>query len=415
MKVTLINHSDIIGGASTVTLRLLDALRKEGVDARLIVKSISGPERSDVISAFGTSRAVRRAFLGERLRIFAANGLNRKLLFKVSLADRGLPLWEHPWVKDADLVALNWFNQGFLSLDGIARIAALGKPIVWTMHDMWAMTGICHHAGDCRRYQTRCGECPFLGRPHHTHDLSTKFFDRKKALYDSISINFVAVSRWLASCASRSALLGGRSVEVIHNAFPLDRYTTVPRSSRTALGLPDDGSRLAVMCAARLDDSIKDLPAAIEALNAYRGAEPLTAVFCGDIRRPQLLDSLKIPYVHLGNIADPDRLADIYAHCSVVLSSSKFESLPSTLIEGMAAGAVPVGFGGDGRDEIIDHLSTGYLVRKGDIADMARGIEWAIKSGISRERLHAAAEARFAAEANAKKYIVLFNRLLSAK
>ena len=394
-----------------VSLRLLDALRAQGIDARMIVKQAKGAPRG-AISAIGGGLATKAAFIGERLRIFAANGLNRSTLFKVSTADRGLPVHRHPWIADADIVALNWFNQGMMSLDEIKRIADMGKPIVWTLHDMWAMTGICHHAGDCNRFMTHCGRCPFLGRPRHNHDLSTKIFDRKKKLYDTVDINFVAVSRWLAGRAAQSALLGNRHVEVINNAFPLDRYPTVPSMSRRELGLPDDGSRLAIMCAARLDDSIKNLPAAIEALNLYDGPQPLTAVFCGDIRHPGLLESLKTPYVALGNITDADRLAQIYAHCDVVLSSSSFESLPSTLIEGMAAGAVPVGFGGDGRDEIIDHLSTGYLARKDDPADMAAGIKWAISSDISRESQHKAASKRFDSAFIARRYIDLFNKIL---
>ena len=414
MKVTLVNHSDIVGGASVVSLRLLEALRQQGVDARMIVKVASGPE-NEFISALGDGFATKAAFLGERLRIFAANGFDRSTLFKVSTADRGLAVNRHPWIIDADIVALNWFNQGMMSLNEIRRIAALGKPIVWTMHDMWAMTGICHHAGGCERYRSRCGECPFLGKPHRRHDLSTKIFDKKMSLYNDVDINFVAVSRWLAACAAKSALLGNRHVEVINNAFPVQLYATSPKMSRKALGLPDDGSRLVVMCAARLDDSIKDLPAAIEALNLYKGSEPLTAVFCGNIRNRALLDGLKIPYVWLGNISDPARLAEIYAHCDAVLSSSRFESLPSTLIEGMAAGAAAIGFGGDGRDEIIDHLSTGYLARKDDVADFARGIEWAVATRPDRGSQHLAAAERFDAPIIAEQYIKLFQRILSEK
>lgn len=411
MKVTLVNHSDIVGGASIVSLRLLSALRAEGVDARMIVKHAKG-EPDEFITPIGGGLNDKAAFLGERLRIFAANGFNRAWLFKVSIADRGMSVHRHPWIADADIVALNWFNQGMMSLDEIRKIAALGKPIVWTMHDMWPMTGICHHAGDCQRYRSRCGECPFLGRPYRRHDLSTKIFDRKQKLYGDVDINFVAVSRWLAARAKQSALLGNQKVEVINNGFPLDRYDTKPRRSRTELGLPDDGNKLVVMCAARLDDTIKDLPSAIAALNICGKEGGVTAVFCGDIRQPQLFDMLKIPYVHLGNITDADRLADIYAHCAAVLSSSQFESLPSTLIEGMAAGVVPVGFGGDGRDEIIDHLATGYLARKGDIDDFAAGIRWALTAGISREAQHKAAAAHFDAHIIARRYIDLFKRIL---
>lgn len=414
MKVTLINHSDIVGGASIVSLRLLDALIAEGIDARMIVKRAKGPAHS-AITEIGGGLNDKAAFFGERFRIFMANGFSRDRLFKVSTADRGLSVADHPWIADADVVVLNWFNQGMMSLDEVRRIGDTGRPVVWTMHDMWPMTGICHHAGDCKKYMSVCGNCPFLAPSGPVRDLSTRIFHHKRLLYDEMPISFVAVSHWLAGRAAQSSLLGGRSVEVINNAFPVDRYPVVPRRSRKALGLPDDGSQLAVMCAARLDDTIKNLPAAIDALNLYDGPEPLTAVFCGDIRHPQMLDALRVPYVRLGNIADPVRLADIYASSSVVLSSSTFESLPTTLIEGMASGAVPVGFGGDGRDEIIDHLSTGYLARRGDAVDMARGIKWALEGHVSRQALHDVAASRYDSRIIARKYIDLFNRVISDK
>ena len=76
------------------------------------------------------------AFLRERLGIFLANGFNRRDLFKVSTARYGVDVLSHPWLKEADVVCLNWINQGMLSLSAIRAIADMGKKIIWTMHDM---------------------------------------------------------------------------------------------------------------------------------------------------------------------------------------------------------------------------------------------------------------------------------------
>ena len=73
MKITLVNHSDIVGGASMVSLRLLDALRAQGIDARMIVKQAKGAPRG-AISAIGGGLATKAAFIGERLRIFLFGG-----------------------------------------------------------------------------------------------------------------------------------------------------------------------------------------------------------------------------------------------------------------------------------------------------------------------------------------------------
>ena len=416
MKVTIVNHSDVVGGASMVSLRLMEALQAEGVDARMLVMKQSGPKRAD-IAEVGTPLRKKLCFLREHLHIFLDNGFSRENLFKVSTGECGLPLHRHPWIADADVVLLSWINQGMLSFDEIRRIALTGKAVAWMMHDMWPMTGICHHAGVCEAFRRECGYCSFLGRTAARNDLSHKVFVRKQRLYSSLPkpIMFVAVSDWLARKARESALLGSQPLSVIYNPFPVRLYRLEPRRSREELGLPPADRKLIVMCAARLDNFIKDLPSAVKALNILNDRMPgkAAAVFVGEIRRPEILDALRMPYCHLGNVSDQDCLRDIYAHSDAVISSSSFETLASTLIEGMAAGAVPVSFGGDGRDDIISHNVDGYLAAKGDCNDLAEGLYQALSGAFSREELHRSAERRFSDKVVALKYIDLFKSLIN--
>ena len=66
-KVVLVNHSDTLGGAAIVTFRLMQALRKEGVDARMVVYTKTSSEEN--ISNI-SSRFVRGlAFCMERLKL----------------------------------------------------------------------------------------------------------------------------------------------------------------------------------------------------------------------------------------------------------------------------------------------------------------------------------------------------------
>lgn len=406
-KVVFINHSDTRGGASVVTYRLMKALRANGVDARMIVMhKASGNTHVDVAEPAWRRKA---AFLAEHAEIFARNGFSRENLFRISTARFGMPLHDHPWVREADAVGLAWINQGMLSLKEIERIAALGKPVVWTMHDMWNLTGVCHHAGECMRWTEECGNCPLIWNGRLTSDLSTAVFRRKKALYGRVPLRFVAVSSWLADKCRRSALLAGADLHVIPNAFPVDDFRTSTTVSRMDLGLPESGP-LIVMGAARLDDPVKNLPLAVETLNAV-SAPGAKAVFYGDIRNPEILSSLKMPHVWLGTIADRRRLAAIYARASVVLSTSLYETLPGTLIEGMAAGAVPVTTGRGGQRDIVDHGTTGFIADSDDPALLASYIDRALTAPPSRESLHRAVAEKFSADAVAKKYIeILFSQ-----
>lgn len=413
MKVVLINHSDTLGGASVVTFRLMEALRREGVDARMLVVS----KRSDspwVEQAAPHWRA-RLPFLAEHLRIFSRNGLNRSDLFKVSIATDGLPLHRHPLVREADAVIFNWVNQGMLSFSEIRRIAA-AKPTLWTMHDMWNITGVCHHSGDCTRYQSCCRRCPLLHRCAGDNDLSARTFARKQVLYAASDIRFVAVSNWLADKARCSALTADAAVEMIPNAFDIDALSRPASISREQLGLPPTG-RIVLMCAARLDDPVKDLPAAIDALNLLVDTDAVAALV-GDIRYPEVLQTLRLPFVHLGSIYDKDRLQSVMAHSSVVLSSSRYESFGATLLEGQAAGVTPVGFVHDGRADIITDGVTGYaagIFRSPDTsADITRplgeALRLALEQPIGREALLAAAN-RYSYHTIATRYINLLGAL----
>ncbi len=417
LKVTLISHSDALGGASIVTFRLMQALRRAGVDARMLVFFKTGKDENiDVVCGRGC-RA--RRFILERLHIFMHNGLNRKDLFKVSVANTGIDLHNHPWVKDADVIALNWINQGMLSLKGIHNICHLGKPVIWTMHDMWCLTGICHHAYECSNYKQQCGNCQYLHNGMSKNDLSRKTWNNKKKLYDNTNIHFVAVSNWLAEKCRESSLLKDKPLSVIHNAFPIDSFFTRPTATVKSFNL-DYSRDIILMGAARLDDSIKGFEYAIDAFNHLADNHPEIAKNCtvalfGDIRDASLLDKIRLDYRYLGRINEPDMLRQLYASSKVVVSTSLYETLPGTLIEGQAAGCVPVSFDHGGQKDIIEHKVNGYIADYKSHKSIADGIVWALKNAPEREALHQSVHDKFASNVIAQQYIDLFSSLMQNK
>lgn len=414
MKVVFINHSDSRGGASVVTMRLLNALTSLGVDARMIVTHKSGT--SPRVDCVGPRWRVKATFLAEHAEIFVRDGFNRDDVFKISTARFGLTLARHPWVKDADVVVLNWINQGMLSLKGIREIARLGKPIVWTMHDRWNMTGVCHYTAGCERWRDVCGNCPLIRNGKSPRDLSTAVFNRKKKLYEDVPIHFVGVSNRLAELARESALMGDARLTVIPNAFPIDRFTPSNSTGRVTPGLPED-RRLITMGAARLDDPVKDLPLAIESLNRVT-TEGIHAVLFGDLRDTSLLDSLKIPYTWLGPV-DNDRVQALMAHSDIVLSTSVWETLSGTLVEGIASGAAGVATDNGGQSDIITDGVTGYLANDRNPETIAGLIDRALStfdfSHEGRLARHAEMSRRFSASTIARRYLDLFRSLTLSK
>lgn len=138
MNVLLVNTSERTGGAAIAASRLMHALNRHGVNARMIVRQKRG-----------------FPFYWERMVIWLHNRLSRRMLWYVDIANAGTDITLLPAFREADVIHLHWVNQGFLSLEVIDRILHSGKRIVWTMHDQWPYTAICHHSRDCRRFQTR--------------------------------------------------------------------------------------------------------------------------------------------------------------------------------------------------------------------------------------------------------------------
>jgi len=410
MKVVLINHSDSLGGASVVTYRLMEALRSAGVDARMLVTHSTTD--SPYVTSAASAIQRRIPFLKEHLRIFARNGLSRRDLFKVSIASDGLPLSRHPLITEADAVILNWINQGMLSLDEISRIAAI-KPVIWIMHDMWNVTSLCHHAGQCDRYTTRCHDCPLLHRAAGPRDLSYTTFGRKQKLYDTAGITFVAVSSWLEQKARSSALTGHMRIEMIPNTFDASLFSRPARFTRAALRLPDD-KKIILFCAARIDDPVKNLPLAIDALNllADTRSSDSIAVFVGNCRNAGALAGLKLPHIHIPLVSDPERMRSYMAHAQVVLSTSHYESFGATLLEGQASGAVPVGLVHDGRADIITDGVSGFAATP-EAASVADAIDRALCRPIPADHLRHAAS-KFDYSNIAQRYINLLSDLISA-
>ena len=147
MRVLIINTAERIGGAAIAANRLMEALKNNGIKAKMLVRN----KQTDQVTVVALKKSWRRIwqFTWERIVIWAANGFKRHNLFAMDIANTGTDITSLPEFRQADVIHLHWINQGMLSLKDIQRILASGKPVVWTMHDMWPFTGICHYSGEC--------------------------------------------------------------------------------------------------------------------------------------------------------------------------------------------------------------------------------------------------------------------------
>lgn len=375
MRILLVNTSERTGGAAIAAHRLMNALNHDGQEARMLVrdKTTQNPR----VIALPPSPLHRLRFVAERGEIFWANRLHRHRLFEVDHAAHGADITGLPAFREADIVHFHWVNQGMLSLGGIAKILRSGKPVVWTLHDMWPCTGICHYARDCDRWQSGCGHCPILYRGS-ADDLSRRTYLRKERTWQLGRIQFVPCSDWLAGIARQAPLLRGHDIVSIPN--PIDTHTYSPMDkwvARRHLGLPIR-KKILLFVAYKATDPIKGVAhfqAAVEKLCAEQPAlrEELHVVVVG--REATLLrDRFACPATTFEYVSDERTMRDLYNAGTLLMMPTLSDNLPNTIVEAMACGLPCVGFEVGGLPQMIDTGLNGFLARPQDSDDFARGI-----------------------------------------
>jgi glycosyltransferase involved in cell wall biosynthesis len=407
-RVVLVNHSDATGGAARAAYRLLTGLRQAGSEVAMVASesstgdpSVAAPEGN-----LGRAWAALRAGLDRApVRLLAPRA--QALFSPAWLPDR---LRRRLDAHDPDVIHLHWVTGGMVRVESLAR---LGRPIVWTLHDMWPFTGGCHYDDGCGRFEQACGRCPVLGSSSRP-DLSRWVMRRKRRTLRSVPFTLVTPSRWMADAARRSSLLGARPVHVIPNGLDLDVFRPHERAlARSLFGLDPD-RRYLLFAGAGAGEPRKGLDlllAALERLVHSRGTERPELLVLGGGPLP----ALPLPARALGVLRDDLSMVLALAAADAVVIPSREDNLPNVAVEAQACGRPCVGFAVGGVPEIVRHLETGWLARPADADDLAAGIAWVLED---QERWHALgtrgrhlAEATFDLRLVAKRHTDLYTEL----
>lgn len=413
MRVLIVNTSESGGGAAIAARRLVEALNNNGVKAKMLVRD----KVSDQITVAGVRQSwgTRLGVLWERFCIFAANGFDRGSLFRVDTSGVGTDITKSSEFKEADVIHLHWINQGFLSLGVIRRIVESGKVVIWTMHDEWPFTGICHYSGSCVGFKSACGRCPLVGGKKDG-DLSRRVFRRKQHMLRGGRVVFVACSEWLGGLAAESALLMGREVVCIPNT--INSHTFCPgdvAEARRRWNLPS-GKRLLLFGSPKATDPRKGLDFLVEACGLLKqGVGDFSDVGVVVVGRngESVAGLFPFPVYVLDFVDDERRMALLYNAVDAYVTPSLEDNLPNTVMEAMMCGVPCVGFRVGGIPEMIEHKVSGYLAEERNAADLAEGIRFVLDvehAGGLRAESRRLAMARYGETHIASRYISLYRK-----
>lgn len=407
MKILHVNTSATAGGAAIAARRIIQAEQRYGLDASLLTRDDLPDHLAD-----------RRHFLTERLEVWLNQKLRRRNLWAIDAATQGSDITRLPAFQEADIIHLHWINQGMLSLDNIAAIRRTGKPVVWTMHDMWPFTAVCHHADECTAWHdgTSCRTCTLTAR------LAAATYARKAALYAPANglmpIHFVGCSQWLTDLARKSPLLSGHSIACIPNPIDTNFYAAADKlQARQQLHLPD-ARPLILFIAYKASDPRKGIQYLMEATADMDADVVVVGQGAAEACAAQGRKSRTGKLIPIGPVSDDQTIRSLYQACDVLAMPTLRDNLPNTIVEAMACGLPCAGFRIGGLPEMIDHFKNGYLCAYRDATDLRRGLRYVLESphiGHLRRTARLKAVQTYSEPAVASKYASLYTKALAGQ
>lgn len=385
MKIVLVSREDVHGGAAISCFRLLNALNNNGIAAKSLVQKKSSESEfvETTTKSFFKKLLNFYRFVFERL-IFLLYEKSKEVRFAFNLGNTGENINNNLLIKEADLINLHWINMGFLSIKSIERIIKLNKPVVWTLHDMWAFTGGCHYAGECGNFKLNCGNCPFLKTPSK-FDLSYNIHRKKLEILfkgNQKKIVFVASSNWLCEEARKSSLLKGYRIESIPIPVNTELFRPLDKQSvRKKYELEND--RFFVLFAAmNINDKRKGFAYFLESLKIIKEKYPdlsnkLSLIVFGKSNE-ETLSQLPFPVKNFHFIRSQETITEIFSASDLFVIPSLEDNLPNIIMESLACGTPVVSFNTGGIPQMIDHLNTGYVADYKSPDDLANGINWCL-------------------------------------
>ena len=414
MKVLLLNSSDTEGGAARAAYRLHQGLQEIGVFSQMLVKRKKSGERNVLLSQKGIANKFDKiisTISNSPLRLYP---------------ERNRGIFSPQWLPDSlaakvakiqpDIINLHWVCGGYMQVESVPKF---NKPLVWTLHDMWAFTGGCHYSEECDRYTKSCGSCPQLHSSKDS-DLSRWVWQRKAQAWKNLNLTLVTPSHWLAECAKSSSLLQEYPVNVIANGLDPEVYKPLNRLMlRESLNLPQNKQLVLFGAMQGTEDRWKGFPLLVPALQSLSKSEwqdKIELLIFGS-SQPENPINVGFKTHYLGRLKD-ESLAKVYAAADVMVVPSRYETFGQTASEALACGTPVVAFDVTGLKDIVDQQQNGYLAKPYETEDLARGIAWVLEDPERHQKLCRSArlkvEEKFTLQVQARAYKNLYEEILQA-
>ncbi len=236
-----------------------------------------------------------------------------------------------------------------------------GIPQIWTLHDMWAFTGGCHHSDGCINFQSTCKSCPQV-RGIYKNEVARRLEVKKRYFSSNQKIGVIAPSKWIYDVASSSSVLENVRVEIIPNPIHDDFFLQYdPQLVRKPFEITSDF--VIGFSASNLQDEVKGFKQFIQLVNALSIARPnkrISILVIGNGKCPRSIGGFRV--IQVQNLSDSKAIAECFAAMDIFVSTSSNETAPLVVSEALAVGLPIACFDNTGLPEMTNSGKNGALI-----------------------------------------------------
>lgn len=348
-----------------------------------------------------------------------ANRINNSLGLEGLAGIAGFSLPKQSYFRNADIIHLHLIqNRAFFSILSLPHLTRM-KPVVWTIHDSWALTGMCIYSFDCERWLSGCKElCPYpQGKSFFRHHIPSIHWQIKNKIYHRSELTLIVASNWTQERVKKSPLLQHFQCRLIPYGIDLQMFK--PRSkqeSRKRLGLNPENKVIAFRGAkfGSYQYIYKGIQWLKEALAIFKPQEPTNLLILQD---GSDFTDLKSKYqIHDLGWLDGDHLVDALCAADLFIMPSTQEAFGLMAVEAMACGIPVIVFSGTALPEVIHPPLGGIEVPLKDSVALAEAISKLLnndnllrKMGQQARRI---AQENYSISLNIKRHLQLYKETI---
>lgn len=396
-KLFQINVAANWGSHGRIAEGIGQAAMAQGWESYIAYGRYANPSKSHLLKIGGTFSQYRHGF---QSMMFDRHGLGStnatwKLIREIEYVN-------------PDIIHLHNVHGYYLNYPILFQyLSGAGFPVVWTLHDMWPLTGHCAFPvmASCEQWKTECVNCPLTRKEYprcYGFARTGDNFAEKRYYFNQVpDLHLVTVSKYLEAQV-RQSFLKDIDTRCIYNGIDIDVFHPYQyQFSRVR--------HYQVLGVASVWEKRKGLDTFRRLRLRLPENYDITLVGLTEEQMRQLPDGI----TGVSRTDSEQQLVELYANADVYVNPSEAESFGMTTAESLACGTPAIVYDTTACPEIVDHL-TGRVVPLGDMEALLHEVRNVCEHPQPDRRLHCRERAvrLFNRKEKYQEYMDLYNTLL---